>query len=294
MTVKNLPMIANDNSLGSYLRQINQFPVLEEQEEMSLAKRLREKGDVEAAHKLVTSHLRLAASIALGFRHYGLPISDLISEANIGLMHAVKKFEPKKGNRLSTYAMWWIKASLHEFVIKSWSLVKMGTVAAQKKLFYNLRKIKAKLGIYGDRDILPNEARQIAKDLDVDEKEVVDMNRRISGDSSLNARVSDEGDAEKLDFLTDETPNQEQVLETRQIEEYRKEVINRALDGLKQREQEIIRKRKLLEDPLTLEELGKEYGISRERVRQIEARAYEKFADNIKNMSSQNKSLLIA
>ncbi|MGD9638263.1 MAG: RNA polymerase sigma factor RpoH [Alphaproteobacteria bacterium] len=272
----NLPIISQEAGLTSYMQMIKNFPVLTEEEELDLANKFRKVGDVDAAHKLVTSHLRLAAKIAFGYRHYGLSMADLISEANIGLMHAVKKFEPEKGFRLSTYAIWWIKASIHEFIIKSWSLVKMGTVVAQKKLFYNLAKMKAKIGAYSDKELGPEEIAIIARDLNVGEDDVKEMNLRLMGDTSLNAYMDEEEGTERVDFLVDETDNQEELLSKKQEQKYLREVLSKALLELNEREKEIIIERKLRSHPATLEFLGYKYGISRERVRQIENRAFEK------------------
>ena len=272
----NLPVVAQETGLASYMQMIKNFPILSEEEELDLATKFRQFGDIDAAHKLVTSHLRLAAKIAFGYRHYGLSLADLISEANIGLMQAVKKFEPEKGFRLSTYAIWWIKASIHEFIIKSWSLVKMGTVVAQKKLFYNLAKIKARIGAYSDRDLAPEDVTMIADELGVDENDVNEMNLRLMGDTSLNAHMDDEESSERMDFLVDDSENQEDALNKKQEKQYLRKILSNALTTLNEREKEIIIERKLKSNPATLEFLGYKYGISRERVRQIENRAFEK------------------
>jgi RNA polymerase sigma-32 factor len=272
-----LPVLASDAGLANYMATIKKFPVLEAGEEYMLAKRYAEHQDATAAHKLVTSHLRLVAKIAMGYRFYGLPVADLISEGNVGLMRAVKKFEPDRGFRLATYAMWWIKAAINEYVLNSWSLVKVGTVAAQKKLFFNLRKLKAKLGVYGDGDIPAEAAQKIAKRLDVTTDEVVEMNRRLSrSDASLNQLVVEDGDVERQDLLVDESPNQETLLVERQDRVLGGKLLKDAMTTLTARERRIIEERRLAENPRTLEEIGAEYGISRERVRQIENRAFAK------------------
>jgi len=278
MSIKTtMPVLAGDGGLSAYLTEIKKFPILEPEEEYRLAQRFHQQGDVEAAHRLVTSHLRLVAKIAMGYRYYGLPVADLISEGNVGLMRAVKKFEPEKGFRLSTYAMWWIKASINEYVLASWSLVKMGTVAAQKKLFFNLRRMKAKLGHYDDGDLSPEATRSIAKGLQVSESEVVDMNRRLSArDSSLSTPVSEDSEMTRMDILVDEGPNQEARLGDRQELTLGRRLLRDALARLNERERDIIHQRQLAEEPVTLEELGERYGVSRERVRQIEARALDK------------------
>jgi RNA polymerase sigma-32 factor len=272
-----IPVLASENGLSAYMAAIKKFPVLEAGEEYMLAKRFAEHEDSQAAHKLVTSHLRLVAKIAMGYRFYGLPVSDLISEGNVGLMRAVKKFEPDRGFRLATYAMWWIKAAINEYVLNSWSLVKVGTVAAQKKLFFNLRKLKAKLGLYEEGDIPHEAAETIAKRLDVTTDEVIQMNRRLSrSDSSLNQMVAEDGDIERQDLLVDNTPDQETVLGERETRVLGNKLLKEALQDLTPRERRIIEERRLTDDPRTLEEIGAEYGISRERVRQIENRAFAK------------------
>ena len=277
-----LPVVSGRDGLRAYLESIRRFPVLSAEEEYMLTMRFRRHGDLDAAKKLVSSHLRLAAKVAFSYRYYGLPLEDLISEANIGLMQAVKKFEPEKGNRLSTYAIWWIKAAVNEFILKSWSLVRIGTVAAQKKLFYNLRKMKAKLGFYDDNDLQDDAVRQIAEDLDVSESDVVEMNRRLSGDVSLNAPVYEDGYAERQDFLSDDA-NIEEDLAEKQEKNARMLVLSKALLTLNERERLIIEARRLKEEPETLEALGERLGISRERVRQIETRAFEKMSDFIRS-----------
>jgi len=291
-TLSRVPVLASENGLAAYLNEIKKFPMLEPQEEYMLAKRLAEHGDSEAAHKLVTSHLRLVAKIAMGYRFYGLPVSDLISEGNVGLMRAVKKFEPERGFRLATYAMWWIKAAINEYVLNSWSLVKVGTVAAQKKLFFNLRKMKSKLGVYEDGDIPIEKAQAIAKRLQVTTDEVIDMNRRLSrSDASLNQLVAEDGDVQRQDLLVDETPNQEVRLGEQEDRKLGLKLLKDAMGGLTERERRIIQERRLAENPRTLEEIGAEYGISRERVRQIENRAFAKLqAAVVKAMAALQSS----
>ena len=277
MTNSRVPVLASESGLSAYMAEIKKFPVLEAGEEYMLAKRYAEHDDSDAAHKLVTSHLRLVAKIAMGYRFYGLPVSDLISEGNVGLMRAVKKFEPDRGFRLATYAMWWIKAAINEYVLNSWSLVKVGTVAAQKKLFFNLRKMKAKLGLYDEGDIPHEAAMKIAKRLDVTENEVIEMNRRLSrSDASLNAFVVEDGDTERQDLLVDDKPDPETVLGESENRTLGNKLLKEALAGLTERERHIIEERRLVDNPRTLEEIGAEYGISRERVRQIENRAFAK------------------
>jgi len=292
-TLSRVPVLASENGLAAYLNEIKKFPMLEPQEEYMLAKRLAEHGDSEAAHKLVTSHLRLVAKIAMGYRFYGLPVSDLISEGNVGLMRAVKKFEPERGFRLATYAMWWIKAAINEYVLNSWSLVKVGTVAAQKKLFFNLRKMKSKLGVYEDGDIPIEKAQAIAKRLQVTTDEVIDMNRRLSrSDASLNQLVAEDGDVQRQDLLVDETPNQEVRLGEQEDRKLGLKLLKDAMGGLTERERRIIQERRLAENPRTLEEIGAEYGISRERVRQIENRAFAKLqAAVVKAMAALQSSV---
>jgi len=272
------------------MEQIKKFPLLEVKEEYMLATAWKNQGDVKAAHKLVTSHLRLVAKIASGYRGYGLPISDLISEGNIGMMHAVKRFEPEKGFRLATYAMWWIKASIQEYVLRSWSLVKIGTTAAQKKLFFNLKKIKSKISAIEEGDLTPEQVDKIATELSVSKKEVISMNRRISGsDYSLNAPVTEEGQGEWQDWLEDETQNQEASFA--ETEEYllKKNIMNDALQILTDREKDIICERQLSENPLTLEDLSIRYDVSRERIRQIEAKAFEKLQNEMKLKAKEIK-----
>lgn len=266
---------AVQNGITSYLAAIRKIPVLSAEEEFMLANRFRKHGDLDAAKRLISAHLRLAAKVAFGYRYYGLPLEDLISEANIGLMQAVKKFEPEKGNRLSTYAVWWIKAAINEFILRSWSLVRIGTVAAQKKLFYNLRKIKARLGLYGDSALASDSVKEISKDLDVSEDEVIAMDNRLGGDVSLNTPVYTDGYAEKQDFLTDDASVEDAVAD-KQESDIRMRLLAQAMDKLNDRERIIVRARRLQDDPMTLDSLGEQLGISRERVRQIETRAIEK------------------
>jgi RNA polymerase sigma-32 factor len=279
-----LPVIAADGGLARYFEEIRRFPMLEPREEFMLAKRWREHGDRDAAHKLVTSHLRLVARIAMGYRGYGLPISEVISEGNVGLMQAVKRFDPDKGFRLATYAMWWIKAQIQEYIIRSWSLVKMGTTANQKKLFFNLRKAKRRISALEEGDLRPDQVKLISKRLGVTEQEVVDMNRRLGGDVSLNASVRQEDDAvEWQDWLVDESASQEENLVSSEEACNRHEALTRSLSVLNDRERRIFEARRLAEEPPTLEELAGEFGISRERVRQIEVRAFEKVQEAVKN-----------
>lgn len=280
----NLPAVIDDGGLYSYLEQIKKFPVLSEQEENHLIADFKNNNNLESAQKLITSHLRLAAKIALTYRRYGLPMSDIISEANIGLMQAVKKFDQNKKVRLATYAMWWIKAAIHDYILRSWSLVKIGTVAAQKKLFYNLGRIKARLGLYENKELEPIVVKQIARELVVDEQDVVDMNRRLGGDASLNVTVynNDEESKEKLDMLADSRQNIEAKLAGKQEAEYKRKVLFDSLLCLNEREQFVIKNRMLVDNPLTLDEIGAKFNISRERVRQIEKRAFEKLAEEVK------------
>ena len=278
-----LPMVVEDGGLYSYLEQIKKFPVLTEEEEKELIYNFQTKGDLASAQKLITSHLRLAAKIALTYRRYGLPMSDVISEANIGLMQAVKKFDMNKKVRLATYAMWWIKAAINDYVLKSWSLVKIGTVAAQKKLFYNLNRIKARLGLYENKELEPKVVKQIASELMVDEQDVTEMNRRISGDTSLNISISDDEDGiEKIDMVIDKRENIEARYATREEKIYRAKILSKCLQKLDDREQYIIKNRMMSENPSTLEEIGSYYNISRERVRQIEKNAFEKLSQEVK------------
>ncbi|MES2984187.1 MAG: RNA polymerase sigma factor RpoH [Pseudomonadota bacterium] len=273
-----LPVISPDGGLRRYMQEIQKFPILAPEEEYMLAKRWSEYGDYDAAHKLVTSHLRLVAKIASGFRGYGLPMAELIAEGNIGLMQAVKKFEPERGFRLSTYAMWWIRASMQEFVLRSWSLVKMGTSAAQKRLFFNLKKMRKRLKTVDDgKTLTPDEIRIIATELNVNEQDVIDMDQRMGAtDKHLNARVGSDGETEWMDMLADTADNQETTLAESEDFLQKRALMNQAMDSLNEREREIIVQRRLNEDAITLEDLSKRYGISRERVRQIESRALEK------------------
>lgn len=272
----NLPALVSDNSLVAYLDRIKHFPVLTVQEELQLVNDFQQKGDLSAAQTLITSHLRLAAKIALNYRHYGLPLADLVSEANIGLMQAVKKFDLSKNVRLATYAIWWIKAAINDYVLRSWSLVKIGTRAAQKKLFYNLNRIKARLGLYENKELTPEAVKTIAQELVVEEAEVTEMNRRLGGDKSLNVSVNDEDETEQIDFIADNTQNIEDNLALRQEAGYKAKILKDCMASLEEREQYIIRHRMLTEQPVTLEEIGVKFGISRERVRQIEKKAFDK------------------
>jgi len=279
-----LPSLAAETGLSRYLEEIRRFPMLEPQEEYMLAKSWREHGDRDAAHRLVTSHLRLVAKIAMGYRGYGLPISEVISEGNVGLMQAVKRFEPEKGFRLATYAMWWIKAAIQEYILRSWSLVKMGTTANQKKLFFNLRKAKSRISALEDGDMRPDQVATIAKRLGVGEQDVIDMNRRLGGDVSLNAPIRNDGDTgEWQDWLVDDRDNQEATLTESEELGNRRRALSDALSVLNDRERRIFEARRLAEDPVTLEELADEFGVSRERVRQIEVRAFEKVQKAVRN-----------
>jgi RNA polymerase sigma-32 factor len=282
-----LPVLANEGGLSRYLDEIRKFPMLEPSEEFMLAKRWREHGDRDAAHKLVTSHLRLVAKIAMGYRGYGLPISEVVSEGNVGLMQAVKRFEPDKGFRLATYAMWWIKAAIQEYILRSWSLVKMGTTANQKKLFFNLRKAKGRISALDEGDLRPDQVKQIATQLGVTEQDVVDMNRRLGGDASLNAPLREEGEGEWQDWLVDTSASQESVLAAEEEGQNRLQALRNALSVLNARERRIFEARRLAEDPITLEELSSEFGVSRERVRQIEVRAFEKVQEAVKRSLAQ-------
>ncbi len=277
MAGNRLPTVAGAGGLSRYLEEIRKFPMLEPQAEYMLAKSWREHGDRDAAHQLVTSHLRLVGRIAMGYRGYGLPIGEVISEGNVGLMQAVKRFDPDKGFRLATYAMWWIRASIQEYILRSWSLVKMGTTASQKKLFFNLRKIKGQLKALEEGDLRPDQVKQIATRLGVPEEDVVSMNRRLAGDSSLNAPVRNDSETgEWQDWLVDENIDQETALGNSQEFERRRALLGDALKTRSAREQRLVMARRLAESPLTLEELSSEFGVSRERIRQIEVRAFEK------------------
>ncbi len=277
-----LPVLTAEGGLSRYLTEIRKFPMLEPSQEFLLAKRWQEDGDRESAHKLVTSHLRLVAKIAMGYRGYGLPISEVVSEGNVGLMQAVKRFDPDKGFRLATYAMWWIKAAIQEYILRSWSLVKMGTTANQKKLFFNLRKAKSQISALEDGDLRPDQVQQIATKLGVTEQDVVDMNRRLGGDVSLNAPLREEGEGEWQDWLVDDQASREPVLVRSQEGSNRLAALKDALGVLNPRERRIFEARRLADDPITLEDLSGEFGVSRERVRQIEVRAFEKVQDAVK------------
>lgn len=285
MTTNRVPTVPSSTTgLSRYLAEVRKFPMLEPDEEYMLAKRWKEHDDTDAAHKLVTSHLRLVAKIAMGYRGYGLPIGEVISEGNVGLMQAVKKFEPDKGFRLATYAMWWIRASIQEYVLRSWSLVKMGTTAAQKKLFFNLRRAKSKLQALDDGDLKPDQVKKIADQLGVSETDVVSMNRRLGGDSSLNAPLkTEDATGEWQDWLADESPSQEQVLADSEELEQRRGYLANALETLNDRERAIFVARRLEDSPQTLEELSHEFGVSRERIRQIEVRAFEKVQEAVQD-----------
>ncbi|MDB4860750.1 RNA polymerase sigma factor RpoH [Alphaproteobacteria bacterium] len=277
-----LPVLSSEGNLSIYLQEIKKFPILTAEEEYMLAKRYKEHGDTEAAHKLVTSHLRLVAKIAMGYRGYGLPVTDLISEGNVGIMQAVKKFDPERGFRLATYAMWWIRAQIQEYVLHSWSLVKIGTTAAQKKLFFNLRKLKNQLSSIDTGNLSPENAREIASRLNVKEAEVLDMdNRLFSGDQSLNVQIGEEGDTEWQDMLVDSNDTQDNILANSNELSFRKKIFEQALEVLNDREKEIISLRKLKDKPVKLEELSKKFNISRERVRQIEEKAFEKLQKQV-------------
>tara|TARA_R110002020_G_scaffold127531_2_gene286101 strand:+ start:2264 stop:3166 length:903 start_codon:yes stop_codon:yes gene_type:complete len=296
MAQVSLPSIsAGENGLNRYLAEIRRFPMLEPQEEYMLAKRFLEHEDTKAAHKLVTSHLRLVAKIAMGYRGYGLPIGEVISEGNVGLMQAVKKFDPERGFRLATYAMWWIKASIQEYILRSWSLVKMGTTANQKRLFFNLRKVKSRIQAVEDGDLRPDQVAEIATKLNVSEEEVISMNRRLSGDASLNAPIkASEGESGQWqDWLVDDSDSQEDMLVEQDELENRRAMLHSALGVLNERERRIFEARRLRDDPITLEDLSSEFDISRERVRQIEVRAFEKVQDSVqKSAAARDKALV--
>ena len=285
---RNLPAPSPENGLSRYLQEIRKFPMLEPEQEYMLAKRWIEEQDSDAAHQMVTSHLRLAAKIAMGYRGYGLPQAEVISEANVGLMQAVKRFDPEKGFRLATYAMWWIRASIQEYILRSWSLVKMGTTSAQKKLFFNLRKAKSRIGALDEGDMHPDNVAKIASDLGVSEVEVVSMNRRLSGgDASLNAMISADGESsmEWQDWLEDEDADQAADYEFQDELSMRRDMLNSAMSGLNDREKDILTQRRLVDEVKTLEELSENYGVSRERVRQIEVRAFEKLQEKMREMA---------
>ncbi len=284
-----LPIVPSEGTgLARYLSEIRRFPMLEQQEEYMLAKRWREDEDVDAAHKLVTSHLRLVAKIAMGYRGYGLPMNEIISEGNVGLMQAVKRFDPERGFRLATYAMWWIRAAIQEYILHSWSLVKLGTTAAQKKLFFNLRRLKGQMQAIEEGDLSPEAVRKIAETLEVTEQDVVDMNRRLEGpDHSLNAVLRSESDTEWQDWLVDDRSTQDSVIAEEDEMDHRRGLLEQAMHVLNDRERHIITERRLREDATTLEELSTQYGISRERVRQIEVRAFEKLQKAIKGLEAE-------
>ena len=288
MSSRGLPALSSDSGLSRYLSEIRKFPLLTPEDEFMFAKRLKEHGDPEAARKLVTSHLRLVAKIAMGYRGYGLPISEVISEGNVGLMHAVKRFEPDKGFRLATYAMWWIRAAIQEYVLRSWSLVKIGTTAAQKRLFFNLRKVKGQIAALDDGNLHPDQVKQIATTLHVTEADVVSMNQRLTGDASLNAPMrADEGSSEWQDWLVDDTPDQETTLGNSEEYSERMQLLSGAMGELNEREKAIFQARRLKEDPATLEELAQEYNVSRERIRQIEVRAFEKVQEAVQHAARE-------
>jgi RNA polymerase sigma-32 factor len=277
MALKSLAVMSPEQGLSRYLTEIRKFPMLTKDEEFMLAKRWSEHEDPEAAHRLVTSHLRLVAKIAMGYRGYGLPIGEVISEGNVGLMQAVKKFDPDKGFRLATYAMWWIRASIQEYILRSWSLVKMGTTAAQKKLFFNLRKAKSQISAFEEGDLRPEHVTKIATDLGVPEEDVINMNRRLTGDASLNSPLRSDSESEWQDWLTDDTQvSQETRLADTEEHSLRMGLLQEAMEELTDREKHILTERRLKDNPVTLEELAGQYGVSRERVRQIEVRAFEK------------------
>jgi RNA polymerase sigma-32 factor len=289
-TMPGIPVINSESNLSRYLQEIRKFPMLEAQEEYMLGKRWQEHGDSDAAHKLVTSHLRLVAKIAMGYRGYGLPLSELISEGNVGMMQAVKRFDPDRGFRLATYAMWWIRAAIQEYILHSWSLVKMGTTAAQKKLFFNLRKLKGQMRAIEEGDLAPEQVKKIAETLDVPESDVISMNRRLaSPDHSLNAPLRADSDGEWQDWLVDETESQEMRMAESEELGKRKELLKHAMTSLNDRERHILTARRLQDDPITLEDLSQQYGISRERVRQIEVRAFEKLQKSIKNAAIEQR-----
>ena len=288
-----IPALGGEASLNRYLSEIRKFPLLQPEQEYMLAKRFQEHGDTEAAAQLVTSHLRLVAKIAMGYRGYGLPTSELISEGNIGLMQGVKKFEPDRGFRLATYAMWWIRASIQEYILRSWSLVKMGTTAAQKKLFFNLRRMKSKLDAFEDGDLRPEDVTKIATDLGVTENDVVSMNRRMAmgGDTSLNVSMNEDGEGQWQDWLADDSPLQDQTVAEAQEANVRHGMLVDAMDDLNDREKHILTERRLTDDPKTLEELSQVYGVSRERVRQIEVRAFEKLQKAMVRLAGEKRLL---
>jgi RNA polymerase sigma-32 factor len=285
-----LPIVTAEGGVTQYFQEIRRFRMLEPQEEFTLAKRWREHGDPDAAHRLVTSHLRLVAKIAMGYRGYGLPISEVISEGNVGLMQAVKRFEPDKGCRLTTYAMWWIKASIQEYILRSWSLVKMGTTANQKKLFFNLRKAKSKISALQEGDLRPDQVQVIAKRLGVTEQDVIEMNRRLGGDASLNAPIREDGDSgEWQDWLADDSESQESVMAEHEELDNRRKALVSALELLNERDRRIFEARRLADHPVRLEALAEEFGVSRERVRQIEVRAFDKVQKAVRRWIATNE-----
>ncbi|AWJ84883.1 RNA polymerase sigma factor RpoH [Azospirillum sp. TSH58] len=289
-TISSVPVISSESNLSRYLQEIRKFPMLAAEEEYMLAKRWQEIEDSDAAHKLVTSHLRLVAKIAMGYRGYGLPLSELISEGNVGMMQAVKRFDPDRGFRLATYAMWWIRAAIQEYILHSWSLVKMGTTAAQKKLFFNLRRLKGQMQAIEEGDMSPEQVRHIATTLDVPEQDVVNMNRRLGApDHSLNAPLRADSEGEWQDWLVDETANQEISLAESEELGKRRKLLTAAMENLNERERDILVERRLRDNPTTLEDLSQKYGISRERVRQIEVRAFEKLQKAIRNAAVEQK-----
>jgi RNA polymerase sigma-32 factor len=288
MAQSNLPVLSAEGGLSRYLQEIRKFPMLEPDEEFMLAKRYKEHADPGSAQRMITSHLRLVAKIAMGYRGYGLPIAEVISEGNVGLMHAVKRFEPDKGFRLATYAMWWIRAAIQEYVLRSWSLVKIGTTAAQKRLFFNLRKVKGQIAALDDGNLHPDQIKQIATTLSVTEADVVSMNQRLGGDASLNAPMrADEGTSEWQDWLVDDTPDQETTLGNAEEYSERMTLLTNAMADLNDREKAIFQARRLKENPSTLEELAQEYNVSRERIRQIEVRAFEKVQDRVQQAARE-------
>jgi RNA polymerase sigma-32 factor len=290
MASPKVPVLVSEGNLNGYLQEIRKFPMLEPEEEYLLAKAWREREDVDSAHKLVTSHLRLVAKIAMGYRGYGLPLSELISEGNVGMMQAVKRFDPERGFRLATYAMWWIRASIQEYILHSWSLVKMGTTASQKKLFFNLRKLKGQLKAFEEGDLAPETVSKIADTLGVPEQDVVSMNRRLAApDHSLNAPLRIDGEGEWQDWLQDETESQEELLAESEELGKRRKLLTAAMESLNDRERHILKERRLKDNPTTLEDLSQEYGISRERVRQIEVRAFEKLQKAIRNAAIEER-----
>ena len=291
-----IPALGSEAGLNRYLAEIKKFPILQPEQEYMLAKRFQEHGDTDAAAQLVTSHLRLVAKIAMGYRGYGLPTSELISEGNIGLMQGVKKFEPERGFRLATYAMWWIRASIQEYILRSWSLVKMGTTAAQKKLFFNLRRMKSRLDAFEDGDLRPEHVTKIATDLGVAETDVVSMNRRMAmgGDTSLNVPMREDGEGQWQDWLADDAPLQDSIVAEQQEKDVRHDMLVSAMDDLNDREKHILTERRLTDDPKTLEELSQVYGVSRERVRQIEVRAFEKLQKAMMRIAGEKRLLAAA